>query len=127
MIKRAVESYKIKLMSSEPKLKKKRIPANLGIANLPLEITMEATDYKKGVLSVIVDNQSGYDMSYSTGYRLYKIEKEEILLKQQEGEDEGINDLEKIKITIDLNNLHLQSGQYKLVMGDLSCNFELKK
>ena len=46
------------------------------ISTLPLDITMRVVGYKDGILTVEIDNHSGYEMEYGNEYSLQKLEGE---------------------------------------------------
>ena len=92
-----------------------------GIAEMPLRITMQVTDYSEGTLTALLINASGYDIEYGRDYSLEK---------QDDGEwvdlipDPSIawtedlltlKDLEQVELTYNLKPFGgLAPGTYKL-------------
>ena len=102
------------------------------ISTLPLDITMRVVDYKDGILTVEIDNHSGYEMEYGDEYSLQKLEGEEwvdVESKQEYGWDEIAHIIPDLTVNTETYDLTpfgtLSPGKYKLVKNDLEAEFEL--
>lgn len=104
-----------------------------GIMNLPLGMYLSVKEVKDGVVTLEIDNQSGYEMSYGGDFFL-DVEKDGQWerVSMQDGVAIAdiayvIEDLEKQEYTIDLNALYgeLEAGHYRLYQDDMSAEFDL--
>lgn len=114
---------------------------NDGIASLPLMVYVDAVDYRDGILTVHVDNQSGFHAALKQIYRLELQEGEqwtELSPVAESGSAIGkkadqndvemleLEDLESQELEIDLNQFgKLTEGSYKLSIDDWSTEFAL--
>lgn len=104
-----------------------------GIAHLPLGMYMTVQDVTDGVATVLIDNQSGYEMSYSTYYALQKELNGEWyelpIVKTNVGFNDiayELQDLEQATVQCDLTIFgDLDSGRYRLVKDDMTAEFNL--
>ena len=102
------------------------------ISTLPLDITMRVVDYKDGILTVEIDNHSGYEMEYGNEYSLQKLEGEEwveVKPKQEYGWMDIAHIIPDLTVNTETYDLTpfgtLSPGKYKLVKDDLEAEFEL--
>lgn len=103
-----------------------------GISNLPLEMYMTVQSVTGGVATVLIDNQSGYEMSYDEYYSLQMDRNGQWCQLPMKG-DVGFNDiayvlqdLEQATVTCDLNIFgELSAGRYRLVKSDMYAEFSL--
>lgn len=110
-----------------------KVQTNENIANLPLRMYMEVADYSFGVVTVYLNNQSGYEMTYGHEYYLdYRddnqwFELEPVYEYEWNDEEVIIKDLEQSVEVYDLNVFgELKPGQYRLRKNDMEAEFELK-
>lgn len=106
--------------------------ANEGIAYLPLGMYLTVQKVEDGIATVLIDNQSGYTMSYGEAYSLEQEQdgqwqelpaQEELSFHDLAHE---LQDLEQATITCDLTYWgELAPGHYRLVLGDLTGEFTL--
>lgn len=122
---------------------KKDVETEEGIASLPLGMYLRVIDYEKGILTLEIDNQSGYHMGYREVFTVVKEEDEEWqvlgtiigseLVDPEETDLDAIKeitlmDLEKTKASCDLNALgKLEPGNYQIMMEDIAAEFTLEK
>lgn len=107
--------------------------ADEGISTLPLEMYMTVTGYENGILTVVISNQSGYEMTYGEEYALQKQsesgEWEDVeAVKDYAWEDIAwvLADGEDAEASYDLAVFGtLTAGTYKLVKLDLEAEFTL--
>lgn len=104
-----------------------------GLSTMPLDMTMEVVDYKDGIVTVDIDNHSGYEMTYGDEYYLERQEGDEwISLEAVEDYSwndavHTIEDLQVDTVTYDLSVFgDLQPGTYRLVKTDMYAIFEVK-
>lgn len=103
-----------------------------GIANLPLEMYMTVEDFTDGVATVCIDNQSGYEMSYSEYYSL-QVERDGQWYTLPPKEELAFNDiayllpdLQQATMTCDLNPYgDLKAGHYRLAKDGMTAEFWL--
>lgn len=108
--------------------------ADYGISNLPLGMYLSIKEIRDGVVTLEIDNQSGYEMTYNGDF---------ILEVQENGQWETVSmldgavivdvlytipDLQKDTLTIDLYSLYgtLSPGHYRLMQEDMSAEFDLE-
>lgn len=106
--------------------------ANEGIAYLPLGMYLTVQKVEDGIATVLIDNQSGYTMSYGEAYSLEQEQdgQWQALPAQEEPSFHDLahelQDLEQATITCDLTYWgELAPGHYRLVLGDLTGEFTL--
>lgn len=105
-----------------------------GIAHLPLGMYMEVIEYAGGKVTIEIQNQSGYDMTYGYEYYLDKEENGQ-WVEMEPVEEYGwediaiiIKDLETNAQVCDLNVFGtLEPGKYRLRKNDMDAIFELKQ
>ncbi len=102
------------------------------LSTMPLDMTMRVIGYEDGIVTVEIDNHSGYEMGYGDEYTLQRLEGEEWVDVQPEKEYawkdvlHTIPDLTVVKETYDLTVFgNLPAGKYKLVKNDLEAEFEI--
>lgn len=102
------------------------------LSTMPLDMTMRVIGYEDGIVTVEIDNHSGYEMGYGEEYTLQRLEGEEWVDVQPEKEYawkdvlHTIPDLTVVKETYDLTVFgNLPAGKYKLVKNDLEAEFEI--
>lgn len=108
------------------------IPMENNISTMPLEMTMTAVKFENGILTLEIDNHSGYEMTYGEDYELQRQEGDSFVKVEPES-DIGwhdiacsIPDLTKATVTCDLKPYgELQAGVYKLIKSDMEAVFEL--
>lgn len=108
------------------------IPMENNISTMPLEMTMTAVKFENGILTLEIDNHSGYEMTYGEDYELQRQEGDSFVKVEPES-DIGwhdiacsIPDLTKATVTCDLKPYgKLQAGVYKLIKSDMEAVFEL--
>ena len=108
------------------------IPMENNISTMPLEMTMTAVKFENGILTLEIDNHSGYEMTYGEDYELQRQEGDSFVKGEPES-DIGwhdiacsIPDLTKATVTCDLKPYgKLQAGVYKLIKSDMEAVFEL--
>lgn len=102
------------------------------IANLPLRTYLTIQDITDGIATVLIDNQSGYEMSYSEYYSLqlerdgewYTLPPREPLAFSDIAY--VLQDLEQATVTCDLTVYgDLAAGHYRLVKDDVAAEFWL--
>lgn len=108
--------------------------ADYGISNLPLGMYLSIKEISDGVVTLEIDNQSGYEMTYNGDF---------ILEVQENGQWKTVSmldgavivdvlytipDLQKDTLTIDLYSLYgtLSPGHYRLMQEDMSAEFDLE-
>lgn len=104
-----------------------------GISDLPLGMYLTVIDYKDGVLTLEIDNQSGYEMTYTEDFTLeIKKDGEWEVVPLKEGalivdSTSTIKDLEKNTVTYDLNDRYesLEKGTYRISQEDMSAEFTI--
>ncbi|MBQ0001861.1 MAG: hypothetical protein KBT01_10070 [Clostridiales bacterium] len=114
--------------------------ADPAISFLPLGMYLTVTDYENGILKLILDNQSGYQMEYRKVWTLDRekdgaYEELGVLFQKEEGINDPsdvkpvlILDLTKEALECDLNSLgRLEPGNYILHMEDIQAAFSLKE
>ncbi|MGM9538414.1 MAG: immunoglobulin-like domain-containing protein [Candidatus Onthomonas sp.] len=102
------------------------------IANLPLRTYLTVLDVTDGITTVRIDNQSGYEMSYSEYYSL-QVERDGEWFTLPPRETLAFNDiayvlqdLEQATVTCDLTVYgDLTAGHYRLVKDDMAAEFWL--
>lgn len=102
------------------------------LSTMPLDMTMRVIGYEDGIVTVEIDNHSGYEMGYGDEYTLQRLEGEEWVDVQPEKEYawndvlHTIPDLTVVKETYDMTVFgNLPVGKYKLVKNDLEAEFEV--
>lgn len=102
------------------------------LSTLPLDMTMKAVSFVDGILTLEIDNHSGYTMSYGEDYVLQKWEDgswTDMVPEQEYGWTDiayEIEDLTTDTITCDLTFFgELPAGKYKLIKSELEAEFEL--
>lgn len=103
-----------------------------GISALPLEMYMTVLDVSDGVATVLIDNQSGYEMDYSEYYSL-QMERDGQWYILPPKENMAFNDiahilpdLESVTVTCDLSPYGaLQAGHYRLEKDGMYAEFWL--
>lgn len=92
-----------------------------GISFMPLQITLQVTDYSDGILTALLINSSGYDIEYGRDYSLQKLDEGEWVDLIPDPsliwtEDLlTLKDLEQVELTYDLKPFgDLDPGTYKL-------------
>lgn len=102
------------------------------LSTLPLDMTMEAVSFVDGILTLEIDNHSGYTMTYGDDYVLQKWENGEWtdMVPEQEYAwhdiAHEIEDLTKDTVTCDLTFFgELPEGRYKLIKSEMEAEFEL--
>lgn len=104
-----------------------------GVSDLPLGIKVSVVSLRDGMLTLKVDNQSGYEMSFDKyGQLQVKDNDEWTNVDMVDGAiiEESVytlKDLENIEIEYDLNNLYgdLTSGTYRLLWEDTEVTFNI--
>ncbi|MCC8181780.1 MAG: hypothetical protein LIO45_02185 [Clostridiales bacterium] len=103
-----------------------------GISTMPLEMTMTVQDITDGVVTVLIDNQSGYEMEYGEYFALeMEREGEWYVLPPKDALDFiGIAyilpDMEQAEATCDLTAYgELEAGHYRIVKDDMTAEFWL--
>ena len=102
------------------------------LSTMPLDMIMRVVGFENGIVTVEIDNHSGYEMDYGDEYTLQRLEGEEWVEVQPEKEYawkdvlHTIPDLTVAEETYDLTVFgELPSGKYKLVKNDLEAEFEI--
>lgn len=102
------------------------------LSTLPLDMTMKAISFVDGILTLEIDNHSGYTMSYGEDYVLQKWEDgswTDMVPEQEYGWTDiayEIEDLTTDTITCNLTFFgELPAGKYKLIKSELEAEFEL--
>ena len=102
------------------------------ISTMPLEMTMTAVKFKNGILTLEIDNHSGYEMTYGEDYELQRQEGDSFVKVEPESDiawhdiAHNIPDLTKVTVTCDLKPYgKLQAGVYKLIKTDMEVTFDL--
>lgn len=108
--------------------------ADAGISNLPLGMYMSVESVENGVVTLVVDNQSGYAMTYTEVFTLEVLNGEvweEV--PYQEGVEApenvySIADLEQATLSYDLTAMYgeLPAGTYRLTQEDMQVTFEMQ-
>ena len=108
------------------------IPMENNISTMPLEMTMTAVKFENGILTLEIDNHSGYEMTYGEDYELQRHEGDSFVKVEPESDIAwkdiaySIPDLTKATVTCDLKPYgELQAGVYKLIKSDMEAVFEL--
>ena len=108
------------------------IPMENNISTMPLEMTMTAVKFENGILTLEIDNHSGYEMTYGEDYELQRQEGDSFVKVEPESNIAwkdiaySIPDLTKATVTCDLKPYgKLQAGVYKLIKSDMEAVFEL--
>ena len=108
------------------------IPMENNISTMPLEMTMTAVKFENGILTLEIDNHSGYEMTYGEDYELQRQEGDSFVKVEPESDIVcheiacRIPDLTKETVTCDLKPYgKLQAGVYKLIKSDMEAVFEL--
>lgn len=108
------------------------IPMENNISTMPLEMTMTAVKFENGILTLEIDNHSGYEMTYGEDYELQRQEGDSFVKVEPESDIVwhdiacSIPDLTKATVTCDLKPYgKLQAGVYKLIKSDMEAVFEL--
>lgn len=108
------------------------IPMENNISTMPLEMTMTAVKFENGILTLEIDNHSGYEMTYGEDYELQRQEGDSFVKVEPESDISwndiaySIPDLTKATVTCDLKPYgKLQAGVYKLIKSDMEAVFEL--
>ncbi len=104
-----------------------------GISALPLGTVMTVTDMDHGIATVLIDNQSGYEISYGEHYSLQKeIDGEWYILPIAKTNivfhDIAyiLQDLSQATVTCDLTIFgELEAGNYRLIKDDMTAEFAL--
>lgn len=105
-----------------------------GVADLPLGMYLSVKEIKDGVVTLEIDNRSGYEMTYGEHFILeaYKDgEWESVpMLEGTAVHDIAYNipDLQKNEMTINLHALYgeLEPGHYRFVQDDMLAEFDLQ-
>ena len=102
------------------------------ISTMPLEMTMTAVKFENGILTLEIDNHSGYEMTYGEDYELQRQEGDSFVKVEPESDIAwkdiaySIPDLTKATVTCDLKPYgKLPAGVYKLIKSDMEAVFEL--
>lgn len=102
------------------------------ISTMPLEMTMTAVKFENGILTLEIDNHSGYEMTYGEDYELQRQEGDSFVKVEPESDIAwhdiayNIPDLTKATVTCDLKPYgKLQAGVYKLIKTDMEVTFDL--
>lgn len=108
------------------------IPMENNISTMPLDMTMTAVKLEDGILTLEIDNHSGYEMTYGEDYELQRQEGDSFVKVEPESDIVwhdiacSIPDLTKATVTCDLKPYgKLQAGVYKLIKSDMEAVFEL--
>lgn len=107
--------------------------ANEGIASLPLGMYLSVVKYEDGILTVLIDNQSGYKMEYHESWTIEYEENgtwQEFGAGSKEAEEKALLllDLTKASIECDLNQIgELKAGNYRILVDDLQAEFVLEE
>lgn len=105
-----------------------------GVSDLPLGIKVSVVSLKDNILTLKVDNQSGYEMVFNKHGQLQRLDNNQWLdISMVDGaliEDTvyTLKDLENVQIEYDLNNLYgdLESGTYRLLWEDTEVTFNIE-
>lgn len=104
------------------------------ITTLPLEMYLTVTDYEDGILTVLISNQSGYEMQYTEAFELEAEINGVWERLTPKGTDRNqtavhtIADLEEAELMCDLTAYGtLDEGHYRLLLDDLMAEFDLEK
>ncbi|MCD8382691.1 MAG: hypothetical protein LUC30_07225 [Clostridiales bacterium] len=103
-----------------------------GISTMPLEMTMTVQGIADGVVTVLIDNQSGYEMEYGESFSL-EMERDGgwyVLPPQETLEFNDLAyilpDMEQATATCDLTAYGtLEAGHYRIVKDDMTAEFWL--
>jgi len=108
------------------------IPMENNISTMPLEMTMTAVKFENGILTLEIDNHSGYEMTYGEDYELQRQEGDSFVKVEPKSDIVwhdiacSIPDLTKATVTCDLKPYgKLQAGVYKLIKSDMEAVFKL--
>ncbi|MCD7945805.1 MAG: hypothetical protein LUF81_04280 [Clostridiales bacterium] len=103
-----------------------------GISTMPLEMTMTVVDLTDGVVTVLIDNQSGYEMEYGEYFSLEMEQDGEWYVLPPQGTLEFnsiayiLQDMEQAEETCDLTAYgDLEAGHYRIVKDDMTAEFWL--
>ncbi|MCC8129211.1 MAG: hypothetical protein LIO51_04640 [Clostridiales bacterium] len=103
-----------------------------GISTMPLEMTMTVLDLTDGVVTVLIDNQSGYEMEYGESFSLETEQEGEWYVLPPQGTLEFndiayiLQDMEQAEETCDLTAYgELEAGHYRIVKDDMAAEFWL--
>lgn len=103
-----------------------------GISTMPLEMIMTVLDVTDGVVTVLIDNQSGYEMSYGEYFSLETEQDGEWYVLPPQGTLEFddiayiLQDMEQAEETCDLTAYGaLPAGHYRIVKDDMTAEFWL--
>lgn len=121
------------IIGEECVLFKKENSEDYGVSDLPLGIKVSVVNLDSGILTLNVDNQSGYEMSFDKYGQLQRLDDDWTNIDMIDGAiiEESVytlKDLENIEISYDLNNLYgnLNKGTYRLLWEDTEVRFEVK-
>lgn len=112
----------------------KQVDIEYGISTLPMEVLMEVTDYTDGIITLMIDNQSGYVYTYGEDFSLEKLDDSGAWNKVQCIESDcgwkdiahELQDLETVEIKHDLSIFGtLTSGTYRIWKSDVCAEFEI--
>lgn len=102
------------------------------LSTLPLDMTMEAVSFVDGILTLEIDNHSGYTMTYGDDYVLQKWENgdwTDMVPEQEYAWNDiahEIADLTKDTVSCDLTFFgELPAGRYRLIKSEMKAEFEL--
>ncbi|MCD7760445.1 MAG: hypothetical protein LUH16_01510 [Clostridiales bacterium] len=103
-----------------------------GISTMPLEMTMTVVDLTDGVVTVLIDNQSGYEMEYGEHFALEMERDGEWYVLPPKDALAFIDiayilpDMEQAEETCDLTAYgELEAGHYRIVKDDMTAEFWL--
>ena len=112
----------------------KQVDIEYGISTMPMEVLMEVTDYTDGIITLVIDNQSGYVHTYGEDFSLEKLNdsgewnKVQCIDKDYGWNDiaHELQDLETVEIKHDLSIFGtLTSGTYRIWKSDVCAEFEI--
>ncbi len=103
-----------------------------GISTMPLEMTMTVLDVTDGVVTVLIDNQSGYEMEYGESFSLETEQDGEWYVLPPQGTLEFddmayiLPDMTQAEETCDLTAYgDLEAGHYRIVKDGMTAEFWL--
>lgn len=112
------------------------------ISTMPLMITMTVTGIDGNTVTAVIDNHSGYDMTYLSAYTLEKkidgewMEMPVLAVVDYAEAEHEISDRETVTLDYDLSIFgdengeasdSLPAGEYRLNVGDLKAEFKVEK
>lgn len=109
----------------------KQVDSEYGISTMPMEVLMEVTDYTDGIITLMIDNQSGYVYTFGEEFSLEKLDDsgEWKCIEADcgwNGIAHELQDLETVEIKHDLSIFGtLTPGTYRIWKSDVCAEFEI--